>query len=479
MSMKTDLVVIGAGPAGIMASSAASGSGMKVVLIDNHPQPGGQYYRQLPQDFSSEFVSELQKEGMAFMDGANFEHVSQFSDTMVWGVFPVEDSDGWLLNLYGPDTPSQIETKAVILASGAYDRPIPFPGWDLPGVMTAGAAQILVKSQRVSRGQRVLVAGSGPLHLSLAAQLVHAGVEVVGFYHTPISLRDAIRHIPAVWGQWKRIKEGLGYWRTLSKARVPFKIGWGVVKASGTEEVEEVLVGKLDAAWNVIQGTEESHKVDTLIVWNGLLCNNGLSRMVGCDYSIDPEMGGVIPKRDETMQTSCPNFYVVGDAATIGGAELAKLEGQIAGTAAAWRGGRLTETEMRAVIAPLKPSLDRERRFARMLGDLFAPRAGLLNLTTEDTVICRCEEVTLGAIRDAVARGARSAADVKMITRCGMGNCQGRMCELRMAQTVLALLNDPDLSLENVGSFTTRPPLYPLPVAVLSESLMDERGGAS
>ena len=473
MKMSTDLVVIGAGPAGIQAVAAASRNGLKVVLIDNSSLPGGQYYKQLPQEFKSEFETDLQKEGAELLKNANLDRVTYFADTMVWGAFPLDDSEGWLLGVYGPDAPRQIETRAVILASGAYDTPVPFPGWTLPGVMTAGAGQIMVKNQRVSPGQRVLVAGSGPLHLSLAAYLVHAGVKVVGFYHTPVSIGNMIRHIPSAWGQWERLKEGVSYWRTLRKAGVPFKIGWGVVKALGAEEVEEVVVGRLDSDWNVISGTEKHYSADALIVWNGLLCNNGLSRMIGCQHTIDPTMGGVIPVRDDSMQTSCKNFYVVGDAAMIGGAGLAKVEGHIAGISAAWRAGLLTDVKMQKQASLMAPILKRERRFARMFGDLFAPRAGLQNLPDEKTVICRCEEVTLGDIRAAVNRGARSVNEVKMLTRSGMGNCQGRMCEMRVAQAILALAGDPDLSLENVGSFTTRPPLHPLPVSVLAEAAAD------
>ena len=473
MEMSIDLVVVGAGPAGIQAAAEASRNGMKVVLIDNNLLPGGQYYKQLPEEFKSEFETGLQKEGIELLKKAKLDLVTYYADTLVWGAFPLEGSDGWLLGVYGPEAPRQIETRAVILASGAYDTPVPFPGWTLPGVMTAGAGQIMVKNQHISPGQRVVVAGSGPLHLSLAAYLVHAGVKVVGFYHTPVTLGDAINHIPSAWGQWERLKEGYSYWRTLSKAGVPIKIGWGVVRAIGEEEIEEVVIGRLDSEWNVIAGTEKYISADALIVWNGLLCNNGLSRMIGCKHIIDPRMGGVLPIRDDSMQTTSANFYVIGDAAMIGGVALAKVEGQIAGISAAWRAGLVSEVNMKKQLAQLKPALRREGRFANMFGDLFTPRSGMQNLPAEDTVICRCEEVTLGDIREAVNRGARSVNEVKMLTRSGMGNCQGRMCEMRVAQTILALVKDPDLSLEDVGSYTTRPPLHPLPVSVLAEAAVD------
>jgi D-hydroxyproline dehydrogenase subunit alpha len=472
--MSTDLVVVGAGPAGIEAAVAASQNGLKVVLLDSYSLPGGQYYKQLPREFKSELATDLEQEGAEHISKIDSDQVAYYSDTLVWGAFPSDDSDGWLLGVYGPDAPRQIETKAVILASGAYDTPVPFPGWTLPGVMTAGAGQIMVKNQRVSPGQRVVVTGSGPLHLALAAYLVHAGVKVVGFYHTPLSIGKMIQHIPSAWGQWERMKEGFSYWRTLSKAGVPVKIGWGVVKALGENAVEEAIVGRLDSDWNVIAGTEKQLNVDAVIVWNGLLCNNGLSRMVGCQHRIDPRMGGVIPVRDETMQTTCENFYVVGDAAMIGGVGLAKAEGRIAGLSAAWRAGLLTDAEKKKQAASLAPVIRRERRFAQMFGDLFAPRVGLQNLPDENTVICRCEEITLGDIREAIHRGARSVNEVKMLTRSGMGNCQGRICEMRVAQTILALSGDPDLSLENVGSYTTRPPLHPLPVSVLAEAAVDD-----
>ena len=178
-----------------------------------------------------------------------------------------------------------------------------------------------------------------------------------------------------------------------------------------------------------------------------------------------------MPRRDGEMATSLPGLYAAGDGAGIGGAELARLEGRVAGLAAARRLGRLAERQFRAAMCRESAALAREQRFARLLGELFAPRAGLYDLAGEDTVICRCEEVTLGDIRRVVADGARDVNEVKGLTRSGMGNCQGRICEDLVAHIIAAMASGrmDAQAVQSAGAYTARPPLYPLPLETLAQ----------
>lgn len=471
---RVELAVIGAGPAGLEAALAAAETGVEVLLFDSYARPGGQYLKQLPVAFR-ETGRALHPEAQALFDrlghAAGIRHLA---DTVVWGIFPAEMDGDWLLALSGPGGSRQVRAGAVILATGAYDRPVAFPGWTLPGVLTAGAAQTLLKNQRVLPGRRILVSGSGPLQLAVAAQLVRAGAEVAGLLEAaPLDWRRGLRHAPALWGQWARLAEGWDYWRTLRRAGVPLRFGWAVIEAQGEDQVQAAVIARLDDTGQPRPGTAQTLAVDTVITGYGFIPATQLSRQAGCQHVYRPEQGGYVPERDEWLQTSCPGLYSVGDGAGIGGAPLARLEGKIAGLAAAVRLGHLQQAAAEITKAGQQPALARERRFAGLLHDLFAPRPGLFNLAIENTIICRCEEVRLDGIRQAIQDGAVYANAVKGITRAGMGNCQGRICAELVARAIAAETTGPGdyaARLAAAGTFTARSPIFPLPLAELAEA---------
>jgi NADPH-dependent 2,4-dienoyl-CoA reductase/sulfur reductase-like enzyme len=437
-----------------------------VVLIDGYPRPGGQYFKQLPGPFGSDDHTPHQMQAETMFRQLAKANVCLLIDTLVWDAFPASDAREWYLALHGPGAPDHLQAKALILATGAYDRPIVFPGWTLPGVMTAGAAQILLETQRVLPGRRILLSGTGPLQLAVAAQLVRAGAEVVGVLEgAPIGLRS-VRYAPAMWGQWARLREGWDYWRTLRRAGVPLRFGWSVVEARGNGEVEEAVIARLDGDWRPIPTSRQTVVVDTLVIGYGFIPSTELSRLLGCQLDFVPEQGGYVPRRDDEMQTSLPGVYAVGDGAGIGGAELSRVEGRIAGLAVARKLGRLDEEAARAAITRQRPILARERRFARMLGDLFTAGPGLYTLARDDTLICRCEEVTRDEILKAIADGCHTVTWVKRMTRAGMGLCQGRICGHLVAR-LIAEQTGQDLG--QVVPDTVRPPVRPIPLSILEK----------
>ncbi len=475
MVERVELAVVGAGPAGLEAALTAAEAGVSVWLIDNYPRPGGQYFKQLPGAFRGNGSSLPQAEAQAlFQRLVEAPNIRLLTDTLVWGVFPEPRSDGWQLALHGPTAPHRLQAETLLLATGAYDRPIPFPGWTLPGVITAGAAQTLLKNQRLLPGRRILLSGTGPLQIAVAAQLIQAGADVVAVLEgAAVKWQQNIRQIGAWWGQWGRLGEGWAYWRTLRRAGVPLRFGWSVIEAHGAETVEEVVIARLDADWQPIPGSEQTFSVDTLVIGYGFIPSTQLGRLLGCTHVFRPEQGGYVPCRDDKLQTSCPGVYAAGDGAGIGGGELARLEGRIAGVAVAERLNRLDKNAAQAAITRLQPALVRERRFAAMLGQLFTPGPGLYRLATDDTLICRCEEIRLADIREAVQNGAQKANAVKGITRAGMGNCQGRICAELVARVIAAEGGYPGeyiRRLEAAGIFTARSPLQPLPLEVLAEA---------
>ena len=478
-TQKTELVVIGAGPAGMEAALAAAEAGVEVVLIDRQSRPGGQYYRQ-PLEVSSGAPSGVSlgappaEAQRLFQQLAGAANLRCLSETLVWGAFPAETGPGWVLSLVGPEAPPRLQAETLVLATGAYDRPVAFPGWTLPGVMTAGAAQTLLKSQRVLPGRRILLAGSGPLQLALAAQLAQAGAEVVAVLEgATISARTWLSRTAGVWGQSTRLREGWRHLRTLRKARVPYRFGWAVVEAQGQDAVEAAVIAQLDQHWRPIPDTQESLTVDTVLLGYGFVPATQLSRLLNCRHELKLAAGGYIPVRDEWLQTSCAGVYAAGYGAGLGGVSVARLEGRLAGLAVAYRLGHLSTASAAPAAAAINIALTRERRFATLLGELFTPGPGLYRLATPETTLCRCEEVRLAEVQRAVQDGARTLNEVKGATRAGMGNCQGRMCGELIARAIVSSLAEPGSEadrLEAVGSLSVRPPLEPLPLSVLAEA---------
>jgi NADPH-dependent 2,4-dienoyl-CoA reductase/sulfur reductase-like enzyme len=470
-----ELVVVGAGPAGIQAGLTAAESGVNVVLIDSSSQPGGQYFRQLPSSFQANDRTHHQAEAASLLSRLRSSKVRVLSSTTVWGAFAATAGDCWELALNGPSAPPSLSSRALILATGAYDRPIAFPGWTLPGVMTAGAAQTLLKSQRILPGRRVVLSGTGPLQLAVAASLVRAGAEVSAVLEgSSFGLSNA-RQVGALWGQWDRVREGWSYLRTLR--RVPYHFGRAVIAARGNGQVEEAVIARLDSNWRPVPGSEQTVKVDTILIGYGFIPSTELSRLLGCRHEYDLRRGGYVPVRDETMQTSLPGVYVAGDGAGIGGAELSALEGQVAGLSAAAMLGHMSPARASEKIQHLQRRLSRQRKFAAMLGDFYTPGQGFFDLARDDTIICRCEEVTAGDIRAAAADGVRSTTELKALTRLGMGNCQGRICG-ELAARILAreagLGEDYLASRHATGVFTPRPPIHPVALGDMALGAMEE-----
>ncbi len=462
-----ELAVVGAGPGGIAAATAASAAGVATILLDSQPQPGGQYYRAS----ADGPVGRRATQRSAALAGLADAKVDIINNALVWGIFPDPGGAGWELAFDTPTGSEAITANTVILATGAYDRSIPFPGWTLPGVLTAGAVQTLLKGSRVLPGKRVLLSGTGPLQLAAAAELTQAGAEVVAVLEAARFTWRAVRHLGALQGQGSRIAEGWDYVRTLRSARVPVRVGWSVIAARGASEVEEAVICPVDAAGRPNDHAAETLAVDTIVVGYGLLPSSGLARLAGCAEEFRPELGGYAPQRDARMETSRRGVYAAGDGASIGGAALAEVEGAIAGTAVAERLGKLSQKAAREVFDHHAPVLARERRFGRMLGALFTPGPGLYTLADDDTVICRCEGVTLGDIRRVVRDGALTVNEVKGLTRAGMGDCQGRVCEALIAGIIAietAGRADDSAALQAAGRFTARAPQHPISVADLA-----------
>ncbi|ASO20626.1 NADPH-dependent 2,4-dienoyl-CoA reductase/sulfur reductase-like enzyme [Actinoalloteichus hoggarensis] len=421
------VVIIGAGPAGLNAASAARTAGADVVLLDA-AELGGQYWRHLPPERPARRQGRLHHGWSRFTAlrdrlaaDAGCEIVT---GAQVWAID--RQDDGLRVHVLvgqadGRDrTPRTLRPTALVLATGAHDRTLPFPGWDLPGVYSAGAAQALAKGERVAVGGRVLVAGAGPFLLPVAASLTHTGARVVGVHEAarPSSLLRnwAARPWELGAGLAKAGELG-GYVLGQLRHRIPYVAGSAVIAAHGDERVESVTVARLDPTWAPLPGTGRRIEVDAVCVSHGFTPRLELAIAAGC--RIGPDRFVVT---DSDGRTSVDGVFAAGEITGIGGAQAAETEGVLAGRAAA---GAADDRR----TAALRRRRAGAGRFAARIEQAHGIRPGWTAWLDRDTVLCRCEEVTHGELVDAVdttrARGLRST---KLTSRAGLGICQARMC---------------------------------------------------
>lgn len=391
MSTAFDLVVVGAGPGGIAAATIAAEAGKSVCLLDNNPALGGQIWRGFRSGTAGKYPH-----GREFL---RWTARLKASGCEVWPGWQVVDAPAaGRLRLEGGNKSCDLAYKRLILATGARERFLPFPGWTLPGVMGAGGLQALVKGGLDPRGKRVVVAGSGPLLLAVAAGLAYAGAVVEGIFEQASLAEVAGFGLHTLLAQPGKIVEGAGY--RLRAHSAAYRLGWWMKRAEGHGSVEQVTVTNGRA--------ERTLHCDWLACGFGLAPNLELPQLLGCrivDGSVEV---------DSLQQSSVSGVACVGELTGIGGLDKALIEGEIAGWAAA---GRASEA------SKLVSGLRRVRDFSLRMERAFALRPELAVLPTPETVVCRCEDVAHGALL--VCDSARQA---RLHTRCGMGACQGRIC---------------------------------------------------
>ena len=488
-SKACDIAVIGGGPAGMAAAQTAASNGASVILIDDANTLGGHFYKELPANFSN--ISKLQhqnrhRELQRREQTLTESGVEILLETSVWGIFdekgitldnePNQSETKFGLRLdNSPRNITSVQARSLILTPGVYDRPVPFPGWELPGVLTPGAVQMQIEKQGLLPGQRVLVAGSGPLQLIVAAALARHGAEVVAVLDTCNALEGFPEVLGALGGLWSRLGEGLRSLSVLAKHRVPLLFRHAVYRASGTPDsgVQGVIIGKVDYQGNSIPGTQRELQVDTICIAYGFMPSIAMTLHLGCEHTYDSDLHAFFPKHDEYLQTSVPGIYIAGDVTGIGGKPLADLQGQLAAISALEKLNKITKEQATNERRRLAPVIRREKRFARWLWRRYRLRPGLLELIDDDTWLCRCEAVRIGPFRESLKEGGQDLFGVKLRTRLGMGQCQGRYC-VPNAALLIAAHNGKPVSQLDLPSI--RPPIVPVRLKDidLAEQMVDE-----
>ena len=460
-----DLAVVGAGPAGLAATVAAVEADARVALVDAAPRVGGQYWRHRERDDGTAHhdwsrLVRLRDGVRTAIDAGTVVH---FAEVKVWHIEPT--ADGFTIHVLAGEQGREIRARTVVLATGAYDRQLPFPGWTIPGVYTAGAAQALLKGHGVSIGRRVVVAGTGPFLLPVAAGLAEAGATVVGVLEAGRPSAFA-RHPGTMLRSAGKLREGAAYLRVLRRHRVPYRTRTAVIEAFGDDGVTGVRIARLDPSWGIVTGSQDELACDAVAVGYGFTPQPELALQLGCPHDVDAD-GSLVALVDDDQASAVPGVFLAGEATGVGGADLSLAEGEIAGhAAAAFAQGRPVD---RTATRRTRARRGRARTFADALHEAFPVPRGWLGWLTPETVVCRCEEVTLARIEAAVDDlGATDPRGVKLVARAGMGLCQGRVCGYAMA----CLVGDRTgraVGRADLAGMAARPVAQPIPLSVLSQ----------
>ncbi len=451
--MSLDLLVIGAGPAGLSAAIEARARGLSVLLLDENAAPGGRVWQALEgrRARDAEAAAALQTLQAFRSSGA----IARWG-AAAWAIEP----DGTVYWSEGGAAQSAC-AAAVLLATGATERPVPIPGWTLPGVMTVGAAQIALKTAALVPSGQSWIAGQGPLLLLYAVQALRAGGRIAGLLDLsdPRARWRALRHLPGALRARGALRQGLAWRREIARA------GLRWIRASALRAEGE---GALTRIRFRADGREHQESADLLLLHDGVSPSVQITRALGCAHEWDAAQQCWRPAADVWGATSVPGVFVAGDGAGIGGTAAAALSGRLAALGVACAAGRIDAATRNAAAAPLRAERRRQLALRPFLDTLYAPRPLCLD---DATLVCRCEEVTAGQIRQAATLGALGLNQLKAFTRCGMGPCQGRLCGATATAVMAAARGVPPAQIE---PFRTRFPTKPLTLGEVAALAPDD-----
>ena len=455
MNNHYDIIIIGAGPAGMSASCLASKYKVKILVLDVAISPGGQIFRAVETNQSSH----KQKFGTNYLNGIKLVNkfrkcsIDYQSRAKVWHL-----SENGEVHYLKDNKTHFVKAKHILITTGAQERPFPVTGWTLNGVMTAGAAQILLKESNLGIQNAVFV-GTGPLLYLIAHQYLMMDIPIKAVIDTtPLSnYFRAIPKIVGLRGNFNEIYKGIKWIGDIKKSNTFFINRISDLRILGDEEVNAIEYQK-NGQWNKIE-------CEHVLLHQGLVPEINISLSVGCRKIWNQQQACWNIDVDKWFQSSLPCISVAGDASSISGAVAAEASGKIAALNILAKLNIITAKNRDQLAIPIHKSLKTEMSIRTFLETLFNPISRFRIPNNNDTIVCRCEEVSAGEIRESVDLGSKGPNQTKSFTRCGMGPCQGRLCGLTVSEIIADQLN---CSIEEVGYYRIRPPVTPITLGELS-----------
>lgn len=443
-----DLVIVGAGPAGMAAATLAAKNGASVAVLDEQPHLGGQIYRNVTATTAElkDILGPDYDAGTLLTEGFSAEKITYISSAIVWDVTPDR-----IVTFSVNGDADRIEGRCLLLATGALERPVPVPGWTLPGVMTAGAAQILMKTSGLVCNRAVL-AGSGPLIYLLAAQMIAAGAPPLAIVETQ-TWKDhfrALRHLTGAIRGHKAILKGLGLLQSLRRAGVKRYTNVEMIEVLGETQVNGIRLTK--------SGRAEDLTCDTVLLHQGVVPNTQISRALRLDHEWCEIQRCFRPVTDQWGRSTNPEVFIAGDGAGIGGAKVAEFAGQISAAEILFFLGHIDGQSRDIMSRPALKAMRKEQAVRPFLDTLYSV-PDFVTRPADPVSICRCEEVTAGDIRRFARLGCSGPNQTKAFSRSGMGPCQGRYCGITVTEI---LAQEHDKHPDQIGSYRLRMPVKPV-----------------
>ncbi|MCX4162603.1 MULTISPECIES: NAD(P)/FAD-dependent oxidoreductase [Paraburkholderia] len=456
-----DVAVIGAGPAGLAAATQATRAGLSVILLDEQDAVGGQIYRAIERSDAQrrEILGADYSAGAALAEAFARCGARHLPNASVWQVTRERT-----VHYLRDGKVGSIEAKRVVLATGAFERPFPIPGWTLPGVMSAGAAQILLKSAGEVPAEPPVLVGCGPLLYLLGWQYVRAGVPIRALVDTTrhADRWRAKRHMLSALRAWPFLSKGLQLIRRLRDAGVPMYEAADDLRVEGTSGDDGTERAR--ALRFSVRGVPQRIEANLILLHQGVVPNTQFTLSLRAAHRWDAAQLCFRPETDAWGELDIPGIFVAGDGGGIGGAQAAKIQGEVIALAIAAQLGAIDTATRDRDAAPRLRELAAVMRIRPFLDSLYRPRDEN-RVPADDVVVCRCEEVTAGQLRQFVALGCAGPNQAKSFGRCGMGPCQGRLCGLTVTEVIAAARGAPP---DEVGYYRIRPPIKPLTLGELA-----------
>lgn len=454
-SGRVDLLIVGGGPAGMAAALEATRLGLSVLLADENPRLGGQVYRSVgagPLE-GRDILGADYRTGTALLDEVEEAGFEYLTGATVWMI--ERDGEGsFSAGISRQASTSFITSRSVLIATGALERPFPIPGWTLPGVMTAGAAQSFLKASGIAPAGPLVLAGMGPLLYLLAAQYARAKVPIAAILNTTprVNWKRALKHLPRflsssyAWKGLRLLAETMRSTRMIGPVTS--------LRAIGDNSLNEVGY--------VVAGQERRIKARTLLLHQGVVPQVNLAMAAGCEHRWNDARLAFEPVLSSWGETSEQGLFIAGDSSGIGGAKAAEPLGRLAARGVALRLGHITEKQ--AVISTFRRELANSLAGRAFLDALYRPSISF-RVPADDVIVCRCEDVTAGAVRAVTSRGAPGPNQAKTFLRAGMGPCQGRLCGLTVTEIMAEATGRPP---SEIGHYRLRNPVKPVTLGELA-----------
>ncbi|MEL0106160.1 MAG: FAD/NAD(P)-binding oxidoreductase [Rhodospirillaceae bacterium] len=452
-----DFAVIGAGPAGMAAAIEASARGVSTLLLDEQPEPGGQIYRAIESSpiLNTDVLGPDYVHGTVLAKQLRESDVDYQPASTVWDI-----THDRFIGVETHGASRFIQAKRILIATGAYERPFPVPGWTLPGVMSVGAAQILLKTTGATPGPKTVIAGTGPLLYLFVWQLLRGGIQVQAVLDTTPTSNyfKALSYLPTAWKSRSILKKGMKFLTDMNAAKVNWITRATKLHIEGESGVTAIHYRRGEKDFRL--------ETDMVLLHQGVVPNIQLSRAIGCEHVWNDQQLCWMPVTDVWGQTSIEGVFIAGDGCGIDGAKSAEHAGRLSALQICHELNKIDEAARDKAAVPARDALLFEWRVRPFLDVMYRPEEPFRTPPQDDVLACRCEEVTTGQIRQAVMQGCAGPNQLKSFTRAGMGPCQGRMCGLTVCETIAQARG---VSPAEVGYYRLRPPIKPIPLGSVAD----------